>query len=110
MVKTTLTAENAVEANKLSNNYKVGGGTHGCSWRAVMGFNFLPLHSSPKKTPLSAVWLQEMEEPRDSAALGGSIGDCQGALLRPQRHPRLWGWVALGSALAGDSVDLGSCG
>ncbi|KAI1239561.1 hypothetical protein IHE44_0012687 [Lamprotornis superbus] len=37
VVKTTLTAENAVEANKLSNNYKVGGGTHGCSWRAVMG-------------------------------------------------------------------------
>lgn len=50
MVKTTLTAENAVEANKLSNNYKVGGGTHGCSGRVVMGFHLLPLHSSQKKT------------------------------------------------------------
>lgn len=47
-MKTTLTAENAVEANKLSNNYKVGGGTHGCSCRAVMGFNFFPLYSSQK--------------------------------------------------------------
>lgn len=46
VVKTTLTAENVVEANKLSNNYKVGacgmgGGTQGCSWMAVMGFLFL---------------------------------------------------------------------
>lgn len=49
VVKTTLTAENAVEANKLSNNYKVGEGTHGCSWRAGMGFSFLPLYSSQKK-------------------------------------------------------------
>lgn len=36
VVKTTLTAENAVEANKLSNNYKVGAcdmgwGTHVCT-------------------------------------------------------------------------------
>ncbi|KGL91670.1 hypothetical protein N301_07999, partial [Charadrius vociferus] len=52
VVKTTLTAENVVEANKLSNNYKVGahgmgGGTHGCSWVAVMGFLFL----LPQKKP-----------------------------------------------------------
>ena len=43
----TLTAENAVEANKLSNNYNVGGcgmggGTHRCSWMAVIRFLFLP--------------------------------------------------------------------
>lgn len=43
VVKTTLTAENAVEANKLSNNYKVGGcgtggGTHGCSWMVLVSF------------------------------------------------------------------------
>lgn len=47
VLKTTLTAENAVEANKLSNNYKVGGcgmggGTHRCSWMAVIHFLFLP--------------------------------------------------------------------
>ncbi|KFW72040.1 hypothetical protein AS28_01973, partial [Pygoscelis adeliae] len=55
VVKTTLTAENAVEANKLSNNYKVGahgvgGDTHGCSWVAVMGFLFLS--APPQKKSL----------------------------------------------------------
>lgn len=53
VLKTTLTAENAVEANKLSNNYKVGGGTRGCSWRAVRGFNFFSLCSSPPQKTLS---------------------------------------------------------
>lgn len=55
VVKTTLTAENAVEANKLSNNYKVGGGTDGCSWRAVMGFIILPLHSSQENPSLCSL-------------------------------------------------------
>lgn len=54
VVKTTLTAENAVEANKLSNNYKVGGhgtggGTHGCSWAVLVSFLFLPTPPHPKK-------------------------------------------------------------
>lgn len=48
VVKTTLTAENVVEANKLSNNYKVGarpvGGEH--PWVPLYGhmgfFFFLP--------------------------------------------------------------------
>ena len=49
-------AENATEANKLSDDSKVGGcgmggGTHGCCWMAVMGFVFLP-STPPRKINL----------------------------------------------------------
>lgn len=104
MVKTTLTAENVVEANKLSNNYKVGarpvGGEH--PWVPLygrMGFFFF----YPQKF-LSAVRLQEVEEPRDGAAMGGPLGDRQGALLRPQRHPWPRRWVASGPGFGMEEV------
>lgn len=76
VVKTTLTAENAVEANKLSNNYKVGShraGRGGISW--------IPSGFSHLKISLSTVRLQEMEEPHYSTAMGRPLRDCQRALL-----------------------------
>lgn len=47
VVKTTLTAENAVEANKLSNNYKVG--SHRAGWG---GISWLPSGFSHLKISL----------------------------------------------------------
>lgn len=76
VVKTTLTAENAVEANKLSNNYKVG--SHRAGWG---GISWIPSGFSHLKISLSTVWLQEMEEPHYSTAMGRPLRDCQRALL-----------------------------
>lgn len=106
-LRTTIRAENEVEANKLANNYRVGGvldtsekkkpGSFCLPCKTVVIWMIYKISLQLGSDGVSgcvctcSVWLQKVEESRDWEAHRGQVGHCEGALLGAKlcQTPRL---------------------
>ncbi len=77
--KTTISAENEVEAQKLANNYKVNVSTY-------VQFHFAYCWCWCCSVLLIEVRIQEVEESCDRASLSAQVGHCEGAILWTKRY------------------------